>query len=399
MTDPPDGSAWVGRVCATPGAVPYPRDMIRNTKTALVLVAFLVVVMPLPLGGDARTAAGQSSEAPSGADSPLRVATKIAEPFVIERPDGTLGGLSIELWERLAERLGVTYDLEVLELDALLDGVAAGDFDAGIAAISVTRDREARMDMTHGYVMDGLGIAVPSSGGGPTWLRALRRIFTPAFASAVGALALLLFGVGVVVWLVERRRNADDFHGDPVRGIGDGFWFAAVTMTTVGYGDKAPRSLPGRLVALVWMFGSIIVISAFTGGIASALTAASIDTGVRGVEDLRSARVGAPAGSATLSALDDRGTIARPYDSITDGLQALVDGELDAFVHDHSLLRYRIQQDLPGEVRLLDAQFDVGAYAIALPSGSPLREPLNRELLELTRDPAWRQVESRYLGE
>ena len=38
------------------------------------------------------------------------------------------------------------------------------------------------------------------------------------------------------------------------------FWWAAVTMTTVGYGDKTPVTTGGRIVGLVWMFTSVIVI-------------------------------------------------------------------------------------------------------------------------------------------
>jgi hypothetical protein len=37
----------------------------------------------------------------------------------------------------------------------------------------------------------------------------------------------------------------------------DGFYFAIVTMATVGYGDLAPRTAPGKLAAVVFMFSGI----------------------------------------------------------------------------------------------------------------------------------------------
>jgi len=45
-----------------------------------------------------------------------------------------------------------------------------------------------------------------------------------------------------------------------------------VTMTTVGYGDKSPKTLGGRMVALVWMIFSIIFIASFTANITTSLT-------------------------------------------------------------------------------------------------------------------------------
>ena len=74
--------------------------------------------------------------------------------------------------------------------------------------------------------------------------------------------------VGVVMWLGERRRNQAQFGGTAAHGIGAGLWWSAVTMTTVGYGDKAPVTILGRLLGLVWMFAAIIIISSFTAAIA-----------------------------------------------------------------------------------------------------------------------------------
>lgn len=330
-------------------------------------------------------------------EGPLTVAVKEAPPFVIDTPNGPTG-LSIELWDRIADELDLDFVYEMTTLDDLIRGVADGRYDAGVGAISVTPDREEILDLTHGYFTDGLGVAVPlgATETGPWGL--LRNLFTPAFLSTVGALALLLLVVGVVVWIVERRANTEHFNRTPAKGIGDGFWFAAVTMTTVGYGDKAPRTTPGRAVALVWMFTSLVVISAFTGSIASSLTAARIDTGVRSPEDLENARIGAIAGATSDAAMRERRISHKAFRDVGEGLEALASGSIDALVHDGAILLHAVREEYPGELRVLDFRFDAGSYAIALPSGSPLREDVNQSMLNVTYSPAWERAIEDYLG-
>lgn len=330
---------------------------------------------------------------------PLRIGTKPSEPFVIKNENDGFTGLSIRLWEQIAQRQSLDYEFVELDLDEILAGVAAGELDAGIAAISVTPAREEQIDFTNTYFMSGLGIAVAKQPITAGFLRGMLGVFTPGFWIAVGSLALLLLVVGVLAWLAERRRNPEQFNEHPIKGIGDGFWFSAVTMTTVGYGDKAPVSRPGRMLALVWMFASIIVISTFTGTIASSITASSLRSGVQGVDDLADARVGVVGGTQADEALAERGIGRRTFASVDEGLQALANEDIDAFVQDAPILRYTVQQNHASELRVLDAQFDYRPYAIALPSGSELREPINRALLEVTETPEWRNAIERYLGE
>ncbi|MCA9299413.1 MAG: transporter substrate-binding domain-containing protein, partial [Phycisphaerales bacterium] len=230
------------------------------------------------------------------------------------------------------------------------------------------------------------------------FLRGLLALMTPGFWIAVGSLAFVLLIVGVAAWAAERRRNAEQFGGGVLRGIGNGFWFSAVTMTTVGYGDKAPMSLPGRVIALVWMFTSIIVISTFTGTIASSITAASLQSKVRGPEDLDRARVGTLSSTATELALRDRGISPRGFQTVEDGLEALESGLLDAFVHDAPILTYAIGESHSGVIRVLDARFDLRPYAIVVPEGSPALEGLNRALLEVTESAEWRAQVLRWVG-
>lgn len=213
--------------------------------------------------------------------APLIVGTRIAPPFVIENEDGTLSGISIELWRRIAESLNLTYEFERSDLTGLITGLEDGSLSASVAALTVTAERESSIDFTHPFHTTGLAIAVPT--GGSSVLSVFRSIFSWEFFLALAALVGLLLVVGLILWIFERRKNPQMFGGSFLEGIGASFWWAAVTMTTVGYGDKAPITLSGRIVGLVWMFAAIILISGFTAAIATSLTVGRLENAVRGL--------------------------------------------------------------------------------------------------------------------
>jgi len=360
------------------------------------LVAGLAV---LALAGTAPDdARGQASGPSSAPDRVLAVGTKPAAPFAVREADGSWSGISIELWRFVASELGVEFRFEERELEELLVGLEDGSLDVAVAALTVTAERERRVDFSHAFYTSGLGIAVPAEGGG--WLAGVRSVVSPAFVRSVGALTVVLLAAGALVWVFERRRNAEQFGGGAVRGLGSAFWWSAVTMTTVGYGDKAPVTLGGRLVALVWMFVSVVVISSFTAAIASSLTVGRLQGEIRGPGDLPGHTVAAVAGSTSeswLEQLPDTDVLA--VDTARDAARATVDGRADAAVHDAPILRHLAVRELEGRLQVLPGTFEDQQYALGLPSGSKLREPLNRALLERTRDDAWKRILRRYLGD
>lgn len=326
----------------------------------------------------------------------LIVGTKESPPFAMKADDGTWTGISIELWRNIAAQLDVHYTIRELELDQLLAAIRDGSVDVGVGALTINAARETEMDFAHPMFTTGLSIAVVPRTGGRV-LSTLRSLVTWEFATVVGGLLALLAAVGALVWLAERRRNPSQFGGTPAHGIGAGLWWSAVTMTTVGYGDKAPVTLVGRSLALVWMFTAVMTFSVFTASIASALTVKHLETSVNGPEDLGRVRVGTVGGSTSADYLAARGIAFRSVANVPDGLRAVADGELDAMVYDAALLQYHAQR-YDDDIVVLPNTFRPQAYGFALPQGSALRESINRVLLRELSSERFHALREHYLG-
>ena len=58
-------------------------------------------------------------------------------------------------------------------------------------------------------------------------------------------------------------------HGSNIHGFGDAMWWAIVTVTTVGYGDKFQVTTAGRGIAVALMLTGIAVFCAVTASIAA----------------------------------------------------------------------------------------------------------------------------------
>jgi polar amino acid transport system substrate-binding protein len=258
----------------------------------------------------------------------------------------------------------------------------------------MTAARARTVDFTQPFYETGLGVAV--AGGVSNWLPVLRTFLSFNFLQAVLVLLGIALLVGVLIWFFERHQN-DHFGGHPVKGLISGIWWSAVAMTQAGAAHGGPASVAGRMLAVVWMIVSIIALAVFTAGITSAITTHQLQGLVRNVEDLRSLRVGAVAGSSTVDFLDGARVGHRVFDNPTLGLTALQAGRIDAFVYDRPLLTWMVRQNFSG-LQVLSVTFDHQNYAIALPPNSTLRVPLDVAVLEAMTSDWWRQTLYRYLG-
>ncbi len=332
------------------------------------------------------------------AGKPLQVGVRVAPPFVVRNADGSLSGLSMELWERIAADQQLDYEVREMALPELLKGLETKRIDVAVAAITVTAERETHMDFTHPFYSSGLGIAVNADQGG-TLGNVLKALFSLQFVHALLALGLVLAVIAVLIWLLERKANPQQFGGSAVRGLGSGFWWSAVTMTTVGYGDKAPVSAGGRLLAIIWMFASVITISGFTATIASVFTVQQIQGRIQGPQDLPGNLLGTVNGSTGAQFAKKSKLRQVAYDSPGAAVMALAEGKVNAVVYDQPILRYLAKTEAGGRVNVLPGSFERQDYAFGLTAGSRLREPINKSLLTHVRSDAWQQTLTRYLGD
>ncbi len=136
----------------------------------------------------------------------------------------------------------------------------------------------------------------------------------------------------------------------------------------LGYDDRHPVSLGGRIVAILWMVASLFIVSGVTAVITSALTVNELQSGITGPKELRRTRVGTVPVSSSAEYLD-RGSIKyHPIEDVNAGLEALDREEIDAFVYDRPLLLYLVAQNYHDSLEVLGFSFEAQNYGLAFPS-------------------------------
>ncbi|KAK2564258.1 Potassium voltage-gated channel subfamily G member 1 [Acropora cervicornis] len=81
----------------------------------------------------------------------------------------------------------------------------------------------------------------------------------------------------IAMWALECGLNPGEFPKFFPKGVFESFWWASVTMTTVGYGDKVPRGVFGRLFAVVWINVGLVILAIFMGMITASLSSNSLE--------------------------------------------------------------------------------------------------------------------------
>jgi ABC-type amino acid transport substrate-binding protein len=293
-------------------------------------------------------------------------------PFVIEK-NGRLTGYSIELWERVVREARLPFDPDkdykiVENVAQMLDEIRAGRADAGVAAVSITSEREKTIDFSYPFKESGLQILTKDQ---PT--SSFRKTVAKVFK---GDIVWLLIGLFVVlllnshiIWFLERKRNAESFPEGYVAGLWEAVWWSICTIITGGCENKAPLGVAGRLTAIVWMLAGAALFTYITATITSAMTVDTLNSDVQSVADLKARKwsVGTLAGSTAQAFLERQGLTVKTFSDVESAGAALADDKVKAVIYDAPMLLYYAKNNPDKQLGVVGELFEKQSYGIAVP--------------------------------
>jgi ABC-type amino acid transport substrate-binding protein len=328
----------------------------------------------------------------------LRIGVEHEPPFVIKGDNQQFSGLCIDLWKSIVHQHQVAYQyIEYPDHLSLIRALDFGEIDLSINPIHVSELRLKMLDVTQPFFVSTIGVAGSQQEEGQI-SAFIRNFFSLDFFRVVLLLILVMFVFGTVLWLAERKHNRRQFRPGFI-GLFDGLWWSAVTMTTVGYGDKAPKSRIGRIIAMIWMFTAIIIISGFTAAIASTLTVNSLQRDIEDIDDLRNAKdIGSVYASSSEEFLRKNDIeIDQLYDGPEQSLRALANNKIDILVYDKAVLEYFIDQlDISNKVDILPINFNQQYRSFFLPKDSPHLQWINPILVRKINEQSWPTLLQKY---
>ena len=286
-----------------------------------------------------------------------------APPFLIESIT-KVEGVNIWLWNRIAKDLDLNFILKEMEFEEMMTGLKNGTIDISINPLTLTPERASYMQFTSPFYVSNSAAVVLSSQQ-DQFFSFFKKFFSWKFLTGIALLTVLVGIFGILTWFFERKSNPE-FRKN-FKGVWDGLWWSAVTMTTVGYGDKAPKSRGGKIVALIWMFIALLFISGLTASIASTILSTTNSSRFSTLDDIRSKSVGSIINTGSLNYLRSRFfRKLKSFENIHEGLDALSKKEIEVFIYDDPILTYRLKERNDNKLLKLPLKFNSQLYGFGV---------------------------------
>ena len=312
--------------------------------------------------------------------------------------DRNLEGVSYWLWNKINS--DHTFESKFIEapLDSMIKGLANNSLDISLTPLTITSERNKTINFSTPYYISNSSILVLQQSFLENSIQFILSFFSIKLIKALSALFGIILFFGFLVWLLERKQNTEQFSNNG-RGIWNGIWWSAVTMTTVGYGDKSPTTVGGRIVALIWMFTAIIIISGFTASIASSLTVNQTNWDQSHISEFKHKKLGTVNQSATANWLTQNffRQVVR-YEKIEDVIVALENGEIDAIAYDEPILQRIVLHENNHTLELLPIKYNTQMLAFGFSKQVPnkTKELINNRIISIIESYEWKVALTEY---
>jgi polar amino acid transport system substrate-binding protein len=342
---------------------------------------------------------GQSSAGDlSQSNTPvLRVLARNIEPFCFEK-NGQRVGFAVDLWKEISRVAGFKYELHDADsAQALVEALAAKKGDVGLGALSITAEREQIIDFSYPFYNSGFDIVTSTESS--SILGMIRVLFHARLLKTLGLLLALVICFSHILWLVERRVNADEFPDNYKAGLFESLWWTLTVLITLGCENKSPRGVPGRLMAIIWMASGVLMISLLTASFSSSLTVRTLEGTINGPSDLSGHEVATVTGSTAERWLKSRQIKVKAFPTVAEAMAAVAAEQAAAVVFDEPILRYHIANNPNKKLRLVGNIFEEQGYGFGLQLKSPYHKKINQVLLELVENKTVEILNKKWFGE
>ncbi|XP_058809851.1 glutamate receptor ionotropic, kainate 2-like [Phymastichus coffea] len=303
-----------------------------------------------------------------------------------------------------------SYNRELKEWDGMIKELLDQKADLAIADLTITYDREQAVDFTMPFMNLGISILYRKPIKQPP---NLFSFLSPLSLDVWIYMATAYLGVSVLLFILARFSPYEWESSHAINNqapmmeneytLLNSLWFTIGSLMQQG-SDIAPRAISTRMVAGMWWFFTLIMISSYTANLAAFLTVERMDSPIESAEDLAKQtkiKYGALKGGSTAAFFRDSNfstyqrmwhfmETAKPPNEVftksnVDGVERVVKGKGSyAFLMESTSIEYVIERNC--ELTQIGGLLDSKGYGIAMPPNSPYRTAISGAILKLQEE-------------
>jgi len=343
-------------------------------------------------------AAAQSPESSDTSDPTLRVGLYLSPPFVMESENG-YSGMAVELWEGMADDLGLRFRYEVFPtIAALVSATETSTIDVAVTNLTITRDRAERIEFTHPWFDAGLRIMVHDEAGA-SFSSIIEGLAVSGHLRAYAWIGGVIVLATLILTLFDRRFDKN-FPKRWRDGVAESFY----TVMSVATSGRPPARKNlfgwlGRFWQALWLVCGVAVLAYVTSSVTSVMTTLALTSEINAVEDLPGKAVAAFEGSVGEGYAQAQGLRPRAFANVDRAVDALILGRVDAIIADAPVLEYYAHTHPEQPVSVVGAIFEPDKYGFGLPDNSSLVRPLTVALIGAHEAGEIEAIRARYFAD